>query len=57
MGMLKFVQRLATLPFSAGEVVRERSGNVSPLAGPGPLEEIVALIASHILLLQSERVE
>lgn len=55
--MLKFVQRLATLPFSAGEVVRERSGNVSPLAGPGPLEEIVALIASHILLLQSERVE
>ena len=34
-GMLEFVQRSATLPFSAGEAVRELSGNLSPLAGPG----------------------
>ena len=34
-GMLEFVQQLATLPFSAGEAVRELSGNLSPLASPG----------------------
>lgn len=33
--MLEFVQWSATLPFSAGEAVRELSGNLSPLAGPG----------------------
>ena len=49
-GMLEFVQQLATLPFSAGEAVRELSGNLSPLASPGLKVKLISLILGFLLI-------